>query len=109
MSGAALYPLLCAAAYYLGAQAVITRFLWSRYPSSVDSLMTCASCSGFWYGIGAGYLGRVLDIPFLGLDPGAWHTPLIVGFCAIVWTPVVSWLHLAALAAIGGGDVSEAE
>lgn len=93
-----LYPILTATFYYLGSRALITRFLWSRYPKWLDNYMLCAACSGFAYGVGVAFgLGWWLELPFLGLS-GRWPlTPLIVGLCSTVWTPVVAAGHLWAL------------
>ena len=107
MTGAVLYPLLTCAAYYLGARAEITRFVWSRYPRRVDAFMACAACSGLWYGLAAGYLGVYLDVSFMGIPPDHWITPLLVGFCSLVWTPILAWLHLGAVDALGLPEESE--
>jgi len=107
VTGAVLYPLLTVCAYYLGARAEITRFVWSRYPRRFDAFMSCAACSGFWYGLGAGLLGYTLRLPFLGIPGNYPETPVLVAFCSIVWTPILSWLHLAALEALGGAEEEE--
>ena len=61
MSVLVLYALLTTSAYYLGARAVLTRPLWSRYPGWLDALMGCAACAGAWYGAaGALALGLAL-------------------------------------------------
>lgn len=97
MTGAILYPLLCACAYYLGAAAKITAWLWSRYPRGFDEFMVCPACSGFWYGLACAGVGAWLRLDFLGLPPRSGYTWLLVALCAIVWTPLVSRLHLASL------------
>jgi hypothetical protein len=93
-----LYPLLTAAAFYLGSRAVITTWLWSRYPARLAAFMDCAACSGFWYGAGA---ALVFQQPFLGLDGHAWTTPIVVGLCSIIWTPVVAAMQQRALDELG--------
>jgi len=98
VTGLILYPLLTTAAFYLLAQAHLTSFLWSRYPAKLDTFMSCPACTGFWYGgLGCGFLGWWLDLAFLGLDPGHWLTPVLIGLCSIVWTPMISNLHTRAM------------
>ncbi len=107
MTALVVYPLICVTAYYLGAWAVITSWLWSRYPPRISQLANCAACSGFWYGLGAALVGGLaLDLPFLGLPGDAWYTPPLVGLCSIAWTPPLAWLHLRALVAIGDLDAA---
>lgn len=81
-------PFVTAALYYLGARAVITRFLWSRYPQRFDALMSCASCSGFWYGGICAAVGRCFHVPFLGST--SWWTVPIAMLMSIVWTPIIA-------------------
>lgn len=95
-----LYPLFCAALYYLGAHAKATQFLWSRYPAWLDRLTMCAACSGFWYGIACGALGWQLDAEFLGLPARSVPTVAAVGLCSLVWTPLLAVAHLWALATL---------
>lgn len=44
MNGLILYPMLTTALYYLGARAMITKFIWSRYPKWLDKFMLCSAC-----------------------------------------------------------------
>lgn len=79
-----LFVLVSTACFYLGSRAVITRFLWSRYPSWLASFMDCAACSGFWYGLGLAIVwGQWRPLPF---DLPLEAAPL-VGLCSMVWTP----------------------
>lgn len=91
MTTAILYGTLCTAAYYLLARAKITEALWSRYPSWLDYWLTCAACSGFWYGLGCGVLGSYLQLPLLGLAPDHWLTFVAAGALGMVWTPVLAY------------------
>lgn len=100
--GILIYPLLTAALYYLGARAMITQFLWSRYSARVDAFMQCAACTGFWYGAGLGVVGLCTRTPFLGSL--AWWTPFVVGLASIVWTPIVANVHEAALLQLSGAE-----
>jgi hypothetical protein len=112
VTGLLAYPLLTAALYYLGSWALVTRWLWSRYPPRVAAFAACASCSGFWYGVGVAAVGGwALDLRFLELPPHAWWAPLVVGLCAIVWTPLIARPLLEALERLGGGgaDVGSPE
>lgn len=96
-----LYMLLTTAAYHLGARALITEWLWSRYPTSLDNFMQCAACSGTWYGLLFGLAGQGgLELDFLGLT-GRWSA-LAVGAGAMVWTPVLAAVHERSLRYLGG-------
>ncbi len=93
-----LYALLGAAAWYLLSRAAITEFAWSRYPRWFARLADCASCAGFWIGVG---LAAAFRLDFLGLDGRSWQTPGVVGLCAVVWTPVVALAQQWCLAKLG--------
>lgn len=98
MTALVLYPLLCAALYYLAAHALITRWLWSRYPDWLDGFLSCAACSGFWYGAAlAAFVGRPLGLDLLGLSAAHWATIPLVALASVVWTPLVAWALLRAL------------
>lgn len=98
MSVLVLYPLLTAAIFYLGSRAVITSWIWSRYPRWLAMLADCAACSGFWAGLGVAW---ALRFPFLGLDGHHWFTPVVVGLCSMIWTPLVAALHQHAMITLG--------
>jgi hypothetical protein len=103
-----LYALLTPAAYYLTVQAKITEWAWSRYPAWLTVFLHCSACSGFWWGVLAAVgLGRTLDLPFLGLDAQAWYTPVLVGLCSIVWTPLVANAQVTALLQLGAPPVDD--
>ena len=97
MEAALIYPLLTAALYYLAARAQITSWLWSRYEKypRFDGFMSCAACSGFWYGAIVSTLGYLLDWTFIGAH--AWWTIPVVATCSIVWTPIISAMQEKAL------------
>jgi hypothetical protein len=100
-----LYPLLTVAFYYLLSRAMITRFLWSRYPKWLDYYTLCAACSGFLYGIAVAFaIGWYRDMSFLGLPGRWWGTPLVVGLSSLVWTPVVARWHIQSLLDVSGTD-----
>lgn len=82
-----LYALLTAALYYLGARAVITSWLWSRYPRWLAKVTDCSACSGFWYGVA---VSEVLRRPLCSIPGDAWYLPILVGLCSMVWTPIVA-------------------
>lgn len=99
-----LYALLTTAVYYLMARAAITQFLWSRYPWWLDYYTLCAACSGVLYGVAVSLiLGWTLNLPFLGLPGRFWLTPIIVGLCSMIWTPILANAHINALAQLGAG------
>lgn len=101
--------MLTTAAYYLLARAEITRFLWSRYSPRVDRFMACAACTGFWYGLVVSCLGWAWQWEMLGLPARSYLTPPIVGLCSMIWTPVVSWIHLEAHTRLGGPEDDETD
>lgn len=97
-----LYALLTTALYYLAARAVITKFLWSRYPGWLDHYTMCAACSGFLYGIIVAFaIGWTQDLAFLGLQGRLWVTPICVGLGSMVWTPLLAHFHIQALVQLG--------
>ena len=103
MNALLLYALLSASVWYLLARAMITKWLWSRYPPWLDSFTGCAACSGFWIaGTLALVLGRGLSIAVLDLDPYAWYYAPVVGICGIAWTPLVAYLHQEAMMRLSG-------
>ena len=76
-----LVLVLPVAFFYLGSRATITRFVWSRYPRGLATLMDCPACSGFWYGAIVAYVLRVaMGVELVTFAPG-WHNTL---WCAIV-------------------------
>jgi len=86
MLGVLIYASLTTAAFYLGSRAVVTRWLWQRYPRKFAQFMDCAACTGFWYGaIAAWILG---DRIAFGI-PGSFFNSVLVGLCSIVWTPIL--------------------
>lgn len=105
MESLVLYALLTTAVYYLLAKAMITRWLWSRYPTWLDYYTSCAACSGFLYGGAVGLsIGWTLDLPFLGLDGRFWITPIAIALGSTVWTPILANLHVQALLTLGVPD-----
>lgn len=99
-----LYALLTAAAFYLGSRAAITEPIYSRYPRKIAIWADCAACSGFWYGV---VVAIVLKFPVFGLDGGHWLTPIVVGLCSMVWTPMVAALHQLAMIHLGSAIYEE--
>jgi uncharacterized membrane protein len=85
-----------AATFYLGHRALITRWLWSRYPAWLDRFMGCAACLGTWVGLacGGGFVADGRDL--LGI--AGWPVVLFSGAVGLVLTPVASAILLYALA-----------
>lgn len=82
-------PFLTTALYYLLARAILTEWLWSKYPPRMDRFFSCAACSGFWYGL---FFALVL-IPGASdkwLEPGG---PVCIGLASMVWTPILAGLQ----------------
>lgn len=105
-----VYALVTTTLWYLGARAVITRGLWSRYPTWLDRLTLCAACSGFWYGLAVGAWGAWREVPFAGLPGDRFDTVIAIGLASAAWTPIGAWLVVRALTdlepASEGGDVA---
>lgn len=105
MATLALYALLTTAVYYLLAKAMITRWLWSKYPAWLDYYTSCAACSGFLYGVIVALgLGCTFDLTFLGLPGRSWLTPMLVGLGSMVWTPITANWQIQALLNLGVED-----
>jgi hypothetical protein len=81
----------------LGARDLITRWLWSRYPKSVEKFALCAACSGAWYGLGLGALGWYKHWPFAGLPGDSVITVLVIAAWTKTLTPILADKHIAAL------------
>lgn len=107
MNALLIYALLTPALFYLGSRAVITSWLWSRYPPKLARFMDCAACSGFWYGVAVSLALRLPvypgDVPTGSENyPGSFVlTPFVVGLCAIVWTPIVAGIMQAGFERLG--------
>lgn len=94
---AVIYPLLAASLYMLGARDKITAPIWKRYPKWLDSFMTCAACSGTWYGAGLAVLGAGFELPFLGLPGYHIGTVVVVALYTKILTPIIAQKHIEAL------------
>lgn len=105
-----VYALVTTTLYYLGARAVITRGLWSRYPGWLDRLTLCAACSGLWYGLAVGAWGAWRGVPFAGLPGDRVDTVIAIGLSSAAWTPILARLVVGALTdlepASEGGDLA---
>lgn len=84
-----IYALLTSAMFYLGSRALITKWVWSRYPKWLARWADCSACSGAWYGLAVGILGTQLLSNPPGILAERW-SPIVVMLCSIVWTPIVS-------------------
>lgn len=102
MNALLLYSLLSTSCFFLGARAMITSAIWSRYPNAFGRFMDCSACTGFWYGlIAAATLGTRQGLDFFGLASDSPITWILVGLCTIVTTPMVAGLMQQALYAVG--------
>lgn len=103
-----LYALCTASLFYLGSRALITSFLWSRYPRQLASFMDCSACSGTWYGGLVGYVGGYhLGLPFLGLPGDSPATVAAVALCSMAWTPIVAGFVQRGFDALGSAVDSD--
>jgi len=102
MESLILYALCTAAMFYLGSRALITRWLWSRYPPLLAIFMDCSACSGAWYGALVAYIGGFhLGLSFLGLPGASWVTVAAAGLGSMTWTPIIAGLVQWSLDALG--------
>ncbi len=86
-----LYALCTASLFYLGSRAVITSWLWGRYPHKLAMFLDCSACSGTWYGALVGYVGGFhLGLSFLGMPGDRPETVAAVGLCSMAFTPIVA-------------------
>ncbi len=99
-----VYALLTSAAYYLGSRALITRWLWSRYPPTLARFVDCAACSGFWYGLAS---AAILRIPIPGIPIPEWASCMVIAICSIVWTPIVAGFMQAGFERLGSAVLEE--
>ena len=83
--GAMAYALLCASLFYLGSRALITSWLWRRYPRWLAVFLDCSACSGFWYGAALAFVFRW---PALAVRGDEWWAPIAIGLFSIAWTPM---------------------
>jgi hypothetical protein len=97
-----LLGVLGAAFHFLAYRAEATRWLWSRYPKSLNRLLSCSACTGFWIGGALGLLARERGYLLLGLTD--W---LLLPACALVTmvaAPPLAYLQIYTLTALGGED-----
>lgn len=97
--------ILGAAFHYVTYRAMVTKWMWSRYPRWLDALLSCAACSGFWVGIGAGALARTQNYSLLGFED--WLLLPAAGAVTMVLAPVIAWLQVYTLTALGGDGGTE--
>lgn len=102
-----VYALVSTALYFLGSWALVTSWLWSRYPERVRRFMDCAACSGFWFGVACAAIGGAVGYrgPFEGplAGPG-WM--VLSGLVTMVTTPILAWPMIGSLHRLN--DVGEA-
>lgn len=90
--------------YYLGARALITKWLWSTYPEWLDSFMLCAACSGTWYMLGVSW---ILDRPFWGYEARSLPASIAAALVGTFAVPLTAALHHKALLALHTGSVPQ--
>jgi hypothetical protein len=97
MTSLLLIALAGAAIHYLSYHALITHWLWSRYPLALDGLLSCAACSGTWVGLGLAYPLAEGGYPLLGLRELSASYFLLAAAAGMVLVPIVSALQLLAM------------
>lgn len=109
-----LFTLVSTALYYLGSRALITRWLWSRYPPKLARFADCPACTAFWHGVMLSLIFGDLFEPLftrgrlLARYNAAFMEPysialeaILVGLCLLVLTPIVAGLMQHALVVVG--------
>jgi hypothetical protein len=96
-----------AAFHYITYRAMVTKWLWSRYPSWLDALMSCAACSGFWIGGGLGLLARARGYGLLGMEPSDWLLLPAAAAVTMVLAPITASIQISALTALSEDDAAE--
>lgn len=107
MASLALLYVLAAASFYLGNRALITSWLWTRYPDWLDRQRSCPSCAGFWDTIALGFAFQAAGADLL-LPAEPW-APLVLGAAGIVLVPLLTGLHAAAIHATGSTYESDSQ
>lgn len=103
-----LYALCSSSLFYLGSRALITSWLWTRYPIRFAVFMDCPACSGTWYGFTLAIVGGYgFGLPFLGLPGAHPATVVIVGLVSMTVTPLLAGLMQVALDAAGHAAPAE--
>lgn len=97
----AIYALISTALFYLGSRALITRSLWEMYPLWLTKLMDCPACVGFWWGMILHLAARRLDLDVGPLPIEHPASPVLVGLCMLVLTPIVAGLMQHGLDLVG--------
>lgn len=97
MGALALIVVVATAFYYLGSRALVTRWLWSRYPSGFDAFMDCSACSGFWYGV----IGAIAAHDYLPFPTALWISAPLVGLVTLVTTPILGGVMQRGFDALG--------
>lgn len=98
---------LIAAFFYLGSRAVITSFLWSRYPNWLAKVMDCAACASFHYTIGlAAFIKYVMKEPLPVYPTSDWSI-LLLAFGAVAITPILAALQQKSLELLGSAVSSD--
>jgi hypothetical protein len=102
MIAALLIGVIGAAFHYLTYHAVITSWLWKRYPAKLDALLSCAACSGTWVGLGMAAYFSDRGVSVFGVPPDDPVFYAVAAAVGMIATPLVSTIHLAALRGIHG-------
>ncbi len=88
-----LFSLISTALWYLGSRALVTRWLWSKYPKPLSEFMDCPACVGFWWGLLLDWqVSPHVGGHALGLPSWPIWTLILTGLCLLVTTPIVAGL-----------------
>jgi len=110
MQALILYGLWSASLFYLGSRALITRWLWSRYPNVLVVFMDCSACSGTWYGALVAYLGGFhLGLSYMGLPGDSWATVAVAALVSMSTTPILAGLVQKSFDSLGHIEIEDGE
>lgn len=101
------YSVLSAALFYLASRAMITSWLWKRYPPSIARFFDCAACTGFWFGFWLSLVfgdvwGQIFTVGMQASD--GWRLLLesvLTGLVTMITTPIVAAIQDQAMQVLG--------
>lgn len=111
MIGVLLHLVATTALFYLGSRAVITSWLWSRYPRWLATWADCAACSGTAYGAAVALAAKAAGIWVLPVPWGLPAVLVVAPALGMIGTPLLAYLHQEALFGLGSAvqESSDAE
>lgn len=106
MTGIFLHLVITTALFYLGSRAIVTSWLWSRYPKWLAYWADCAACSGTAYGALAIIGAHITDTWVLPV-PWGLGACILGPLLGMIGTPLLAYLHQEALIRLGSATEPE--